>query len=429
MGFWSEKYVAVAIGGGIAAYKTLELIRLLREAQARVVVVATAAALRFVTPLTLQALSGNEVRSDLFAPNDANGMDHIRIAQDADLLVVAPTTADIMARMSGGHGDDLLTTLLLARKGPVLLAPAMNSAMWEHPATQRNIAQLRADGIAFVGPESGPLACGDTGQGRIAQATDILEAGRRMLSPKSLEGRRLLITAGPTREAWDPVRYISNHSSGKMGWAICYAALRAGARVTLIHGPVSLPVPWDTHTVSVQSAQQMYDATLQAWDNAQQENDPFAGAILTAAVADFRPTEQQPEKIKKTSATPVLTLTNNPDILATLALRAEAMAQDDTPHTPIIGFAAETNAEMCTGEKGAREKLLRKKCDILVANNILEPACGFGSPTNRVTLLYRSGREEAWPLLHKDEVGEKLIARFANMLRQQTERPPRPDAT
>ena len=420
MNFWSEKYVAVAIGGGIAAYKTLELLRLLRESGARVVVVATAAALRFVTPLTLQALSGNTVLSDLFTPNDADGMDHIRVAQDADLLIIAPATADIMARMAGGHGGDLLTTLLLARKKPVLLAPSMNGAMWEHPATQRNVNQLRADGITFTGPEFGPLACGDNGQGRMAQAAQIFEMGRRILSAKPLQGRRILITAGPTQEELDPVRYISNHSSGKMGWAVCNAALRAGAKVTLIHGPVALPIPWGADSVAVQSAQQMYDATLHAWDHAcNLEQAPFDCAILTAAVADFRPTDRQLQKIKKNSTETRLSLTTNPDILATLSLRAKAAQSPAKQQPVVVGFAAETDPTLCKGATGAREKLARKGCDLMVVNNVLAPDCGFGSETNRVTLLYRSGHEESWPLLHKKEVGEKLLTCIANLLTQE----------
>ena len=411
VGFWSGKYIVVAIGGGIAAYKTLTLLRLLREAQARVVVVVTESALQFVTPLTLQTLSGNPVYQNLFTPNDANGMDHIRLAQEADLLIIAPTTANILARLAGGHADDLLTTLFLARRGPVLLAPAMNVAMWEHPATQRNATQLHADGVAFVGPESGILACGDVGPGRMAEAEDILEAGRRLLSPQTLQGRHLLVTAGPTQEELDPVRYISNHSSGKMGWAVCNAALRAGAKVTLIHGPVSLPLPYGIHAIAVQSAQHMYEAVLQTWDNT-----AFDAAILTAAVADFRPSERHSTKIKKSSSLPVLTLTANPDILATLGLRATEAENSGRVRPILMGFAAETSQALCQGATGARQKLLRKGCDILVANNVLAADCGFGKETNRVTLLHRSGHEEAWPLLSKEAVGERLLTHIADLL-------------
>ena len=422
MGFWSNKYVAVAIGGGIAAYKTLELLRLLREEGARVVVIATAAALQFVTPLTLQALSGHPVRSDLFVPNETDGMDHIRLAQEVALLIVAPATADLLARMAGGHGDDLLTAALLARQGPVLLAPAMNSAMWSHPATRRNVTQLQADGIALVGPEYGPMACGDLGQGRMAEASHILEAGRRLLSPKSWQGRRLLITAGPTQEALDPVRYLSNHSSGRMGWAVCNAALRAGADVTLIHGPVAMPAPWGAETVAVQSAQQMYEATLQIWESQEQQAQPLSAAILTAAVADFRPARRQTSKIKKTTSAPHaltrLTMTHNPDILATIAERANQLTLLNKSAPIVVGFAAETY-EGADSERSlrtlGRAKLAHKGCDLLLVNNILATGCTIGGPTNQVTLLHRSGHEEDWPLLDKDVVGERLLDYLATL--------------
>ncbi|MBF0162085.1 MAG: bifunctional phosphopantothenoylcysteine decarboxylase/phosphopantothenate--cysteine ligase CoaBC [Magnetococcales bacterium] len=416
VGFWSNRYIAVAIGGGIAAYKTLELLRLLREAGARVVVIATAAALHFVTPLTLQALSGHLVRSDLFTPNESDGMDHIRLAQEAELLIVAPATADLMARMAGGHGDDLLTTALLARQGPVLLAPAMNSAMWSHPATQRNVAQLQADGIHWVGPEYGALACGDQGQGRMAAAEQILEAGRRLLSPQSWRGRHLLITAGPTQEELDPVRYLSNRSSGRMGWAICHAALRAGAHVTLVHGPVAMPVPWGAEAVAVQSAQQMYEAVLQIWERQEQHALPLSAAIFTAAVADFRPARRQTRKIKKEESGDQtltrLTLAQNPDILATIAARANRLTQENRPAPIVVGFAAETQtgAESQAALRAlGQKKLAHKGCDLLLVNNVWAEGCAFGSPTNQVTLLHRSGHEETWPLLSKEVVGERLL--------------------
>lgn len=435
MSFWLEKYVVVAIGGSIAAYKTLELLRLLRDLGARVVVVATSSALRFVTPLTLQALSGHEVLSDLFTPSDPDGMDHIRMAQRADLLIVAPATADIMARMAGGHGDSLLTAMVLARQGPILLAPAMNGAMWAHPATQRNLSQMKQDGISFCGPEFGPLVCGDSGQGRMADVSHILEMGRRLLFHKRLHGKRLLVTAGPTREMLDPVRYLSNRSSGKMGWAVCNAALRAGAHVTLIHGPVASPLPWGVEAVAVCSAQQMYDATLRQWDGA---SPPFDGAILTAAVADFRPERRSDEKIKKNRGEYTLSLCLNPDILAALSHRAKEARERGVAWPVIVGFAAETHARKAADETDApddagadehkeyimtndivaraREKLVRKGCDLLVVNDILAPQCGFGSDTNQVTLLHRSGQEEPWPLLSKEEVGERLLARFSDLM-------------
>ena len=417
MSFWTEKYIIVAIGGGIAAYKTLELVRILRESGARLAVVATTAALRFVTPLTLQALSGQEICGNLFSPNDADGMDHIHMAKEADLLIIAPATADIMARMAGGHANDLLTTLLLARQGPVLLAPAMNNMMWEHPATQRNVNQLREDGIVFCGPEFGPLACGESGQGRMAPVKTIVEAGQRVLSAKPLRGRRFLVTAGPTREELDPVRYISNYSSGKMGWAICNAALRAGAEVTLVHGPVTMPPPWGVEAIAVQSAQQMHDATLKAWDEAfEQKLRPYDGAIMTAAVADYRPLERSGHKLKKDLDETTVFLAANPDILATLSQRAKRQIGKGKAKPLVVGFAAETEPDRCTGKQWAGKKLRRKGCDLLVINNVLEAECGFGSRTNRVTVMHQSGHEEGWPLLPKEKVGERLLTLVANLL-------------
>lgn len=415
MKFWSGKHVVVAVGGGIAAYKTLDLLRLFREAGAHVEVVATESALRFVTSLTLQALSGNMVLSNLFQPGDAGGMDHIRLARDADLVVIAPTTADLLSRMAAGAADDLLTTLLLARQGPVLVAPAMNSIMWQHPATQRNVSQLKSDGIHFIGPEYGSLACGAIGEGRLADVGHIFEVSRRVLSPTPLLGRRILITAGPTQEELDPVRYLSNHSSGKMGWGLCNAAMRAGAEVMLIHGPVALTVPKGVSSVAVQSARQMYEATLEAWNRAEEEKRAFDVAILVAAVADFRPTYRQSAKIKKESrdSVPELVLEANPDILAAICQSAERMRVSEQ-HTPfVVGFAAETSHDL----SAAQEKLKRKGCDLLIVNNILAEGCGFGCDTNHVTLLQREGEVLVWPLLNKIEVGERLMALLASLLK------------
>ncbi len=423
MGFWVDKSVLVAIGGGIAAYKTLELIRLLREGGAAVTVVVTKSALRFVTPVTLRALAGGAVHSDLFDDaesgiGEAGGMEHIRLAQEASLVLIAPATAGLLSKMAGGHADDLLSTLLLARKGPVLAAPAMNSAMWEHPATRRNMAQLRADGIHFAGPGQGPLACGGSGPGRMMEPVDILETARRLLTPDSLAGRRLLITAGPTREELDPVRYLSNHSSGKMGWAVAEAALRAGAAVTLVHGPVGLRPPLGAVAVPVATAREMYRAALAAWEG-KEGPSPCDGAILTAAVADFRPVTRETAKIKKNDRGHHLTLTleANPDILAALTeregrRRAEAAGPGRFHHRPVIGFAAETGR----AEERGREKLTRKGCDLMVVNDVLEDGSGFGTDTNRVTLLFADGRERSWPLLSKKAVGDRLIEVVAELL-------------
>lgn len=420
MGFWSDKTVVVALGGGIAAYKTLELIRLLRAQGAKIHPVASPSALQFVTPLTLQALAGHPVYLDLFMPQAADGMDHIHLAREADLLIIAPATANRLAKLANGMADDLLSALALARRKPILLAPAMNSAMWQHPATQRNIFQLQADGLAMVGPESGALACGEHGEGRMAEATQIMEAGRRLLSPKPLLGHRILLTAGPTREALDPVRYLSNHSSGRMGWAIALAALRAGAEVTLIHGPVAMEPPWGAEAIAVHSAQEMYEATLSQWDRWHQNKHILSVAILTAAVADYRPANCHSHKIKKGAEEGLhLQLAQNPDILATLGERCRILTQENRFRPLLVGFAAETGSAPDSEAHLlalAQEKLRRKGCDLLLLNNILAPGCGFGSLTNQVTVLHRTGHHEAWPLLGKEEIGERLMLTLQNYL-------------
>ncbi|MBF0284457.1 MAG: bifunctional phosphopantothenoylcysteine decarboxylase/phosphopantothenate--cysteine ligase CoaBC [Magnetococcales bacterium] len=401
MGFWSGRNILLGISGGIAAYKALELIRRLRQEEARVTVVTTANALRFVTPLCLEALSGGPVHSDLFSLEEERQMGHIRLAREAELVILAPATADLLSRMACGRADELLTALLLARQGPILAAPAMNHAMWSHPATQANVARLKEWGVAFVGPESGPLACGEEGEGRLATPENILEAARRRLTPKPLSGKRLLITAGPTREALDPVRYLSNHSSGRMGWATALGALRLGAEVTLVHGPVALEPPPGARCVAVESARQMAEATLQAWPD-------HDAAILTAAVGDFRPQSAAETKIKKIPGheTWNLELVQNPDILAELTRRRR-------PGQVVAGFAAETGPESLSL---AREKLQRKGCDWLAVNDVAEPGSGFGVATNRLTLLFQDGREEPWPLLSKEEAGERLARTAAAWL-------------
>ncbi|MBF0425492.1 MAG: bifunctional phosphopantothenoylcysteine decarboxylase/phosphopantothenate--cysteine ligase CoaBC [Magnetococcales bacterium] len=401
LGFWAQRHVVLGIGGGIAAYKALELIRRLRDAEAVVTVVVTAAALEFVTRVTLQTLSGNMVHDALFNLDQERTLDHIRLAKTGDILVVAPATADLLARMAAGMGNDLLSTVFLARRGPVLVAPAMNTAMWEHPATQRNCNTLRADGVHIVGPGSGPLACGDEGPGRLVDVDLLLEAMVRTLTPKPLAGRTILVTAGPTREELDPVRFLSNNSSGKMGWAVANAALRAGAEVILVHGPVAMAPPWGAQAIPVTSAREMEAAARKAWPACQV-------AILTAAVGDYRPERRVPMKIKKHVGDPALTLTlvQNPDILVGLVAARQ-------PGQMVIGFAAETGPEAIAL---GREKLVRKQCDWLVVNDVLEHGSGFGVDTNRVTLLTPNGGEECWPLLDKEVVAERLIARVARHL-------------
>jgi len=401
LNFWYEKKIVLVVCGGIAAYRTLDLIRTLKKSGAKVTVVATRSALEFVTKLSLQALSGGPVHSDLMDPIQSDGMDHIHLTQGADILIVAPATANILAKMVSGLADDLASTMILAHDGPTLVAPAMNVRMWKHPATGRNVEQLKKDGVHFVGPSKGSLACGEDGEGRLAPILDIVETAQKLFTPKTLNGRRLLITAGPTHEALDPVRFIANQSTGKMGWSVCQAALRAGAEVILVHGPVAMEPPTGTEAHSVISAQEMFDTSLAIWEKGECD-----GAILTAAVGDYRPLTPQTDKIKKAqdSSELTLTLTTNPDILATLAKKGAGKV--------VVGFGAETGNALVRG----REKMARKGCDLLVINDLLESGSGFGGDTNRVTLLDRNGNEEPWPLLSKDAVGEKLIQTVATML-------------
>ncbi|MEO5346186.1 MAG: bifunctional phosphopantothenoylcysteine decarboxylase/phosphopantothenate--cysteine ligase CoaBC [Magnetococcus sp. YQC-9] len=413
MNFWSGKRIVVALSGGIAAYKSLELIRRLREAGASVTPVATPDALRFVTPLTLQALSGMPAQSELFAPSEPDGMDHIRLAREADLVIVAPATANLLARMAQGQADDLLTALLLARRGPVLVAPAMNPAMWDHPATRRNARTLTEDGIHFVGPEPGAMACGEEGVGRMAEPATILDAAQRLLTPKILAGRWVLITAGPTREELDPVRYLSNHSSGKMGWAIAQAAFFAGARVDLVHGPVALaPIAGVTHH-PVESACDMLNAVLSVWLRNRCGQPLCDAAILSAAVADYRPETRHIDKIKKgAEATDLsLSLTPNPDILAMLSAWSGIRLKDGRQRV-VVGFAAETGQALARGQ----EKRARKGCDLMAINDVSAQGSGFGSDTNAVTLIGRDGFAEPWPLLPKEQVAERLIQHVADWL-------------
>jgi phosphopantothenoylcysteine decarboxylase/phosphopantothenate--cysteine ligase len=394
--------VLLIIGGGIAAYKTHELVRLLKTRGARVRIILTRAAEEFVTPLSLSGLSGEKVYTALFSLTDEVEMGHIQLSRAADLLVVAPATADLMAKMANGLADDLASTALLATDKRILVAPAMNVRMWRHPATVRNVETLKSDGVSFVGPADGEMACGEFGPGRMAEPGEILTAILALLEPKQkpLAGRKVVITAGPTREPIDPVRYISNHSSGKQGYAIARAAVELGAETMLISGPVSLPIPPGAQVMPVETAQEMLAAC--------EDEMPADIAIFTAAVADWRVAGQAPEKLKKSGGKPpVLTLAENPDILATVSRRS--------PRPEIVvGFAAET--ERVTEHAAA--KLKNKGCDLILANDVSEGSGVFGGDRNKVHLVSASGIE-SWPEMSKDEVARRLMERLAQMLAPQ----------
>lgn len=385
------KRVVIGITGGIAAYKTIELIRLLRKANAEVRVVLTSAAAEFVTPLTLQAISGSPVSQSLFDPAAELSMGHIELAKWADIIVVAPATADFIARMSVGMANDLLSTLCLATSAPILLAPAMNQQMYAQTITQENMAKLAQRGVKFVGPNSGEQACGDVGAGRMSEPSEIFTALCEQLVPKQdLHGLTVVITAGPTREAIDPVRYLSNHSSGKMGYAIAQAFAERGATVTLISGPVNLPTPANVKRINVISAQEMWAVAM---DSAV-KNQLFIGC---AAVADYRMADISEQKIKKTADNNELTLRliKNPDIIASVAAL-------DEQRPFVVGFAAETqNVEVY-----AKDKLQRKNLDMICANSVAGGAV-FGEDRNALHLFWKNG-EKLLPSCSKTELAQVL---------------------
>ncbi len=363
-----HRRILLGVTGGIAAYKSAELVRRLREAGADVRVVMTQGACSFITPLTMQALSGNPVHRDLLDESAEAAMGHIELARWAELVLIAPASADFIARLAHGFGDDLLSTLCLATAAPICVAPAMNQGMWRAAATQRNCGMLEQHGIALFGPASGAQACGDVGPGRMLEPQELLAAILARFDDGQLAGVRVLIDAGPTREAIDPVRYISNNSSGRMGFALAAAALASGARVTLIAGPVGLPTPTGVARVDVVSAQQMHDAVLAHID----ANDIF---IACAAVADYRPTQTAPHKIKKSAEHLQIELVRNPDILAAVTARK--------PHPFTVGFAAETHDVVTY----ARGKLENKRLDLIIANDVSRTDIGFDSTHNEVTLI------------------------------------------
>ena len=393
------KRVLLIIGGGIAAFKSLDLIRQLRERGASVVPVLTRAAEEFVTPLSASALAAEKAYRDLFSLTDEAGMGHIELSRDADLLVVAPCTADLMAKMAGGHADDLASTVLMATDKRVLIAPAMNVRMWEHAATQRNLAVLAGDGVLIAGPNEGDMACGEHGPGRMAEPSEIAAAIEAALMDGPLKGRHVLVTSGPTHEPIDPVRYIANRSSGEQGTAIARACVALGARVSFVTGPARSAPPEGMTVIRVETAQEMLSAVQGAL--------PADAAVFAAAVADWRIAEEQLQKIKKkdSDAPPTLKFEENPDILATVAGMPEGR-----PYL-VVGFAAETEDVVAQ----ATAKRERKGCDWILANDV-SPATGImGGSENAVTLVSDAGAD-AWPRMRKDQVAARLAAKIAEAL-------------
>jgi phosphopantothenoylcysteine decarboxylase/phosphopantothenate--cysteine ligase len=399
------KRILLIISGGIAAYKSLDLIRRLRERGAAVRCVLTESATQFVTPLSVSALSEDRVYGDLFSLTDEAEMGHIQLSRDADLLVVAPATTNIMAKMAQGIGDDLATTVLLATDKDVLVAPSMNVRMWEHAATQANIATLRSRGIRFAGPTEGAMACGEFGEGRMAEPLEIVaEIETYFATSAPLAGRRAIVTSGPTLEAIDPVRYIANRSSGKQGHAIAAALAGMGAETVLVTGPTNEAAPAGVDVQQIESAQEMYDACMGAL--------PADIAVCAAAVADWRPALQGDSKIKKAQGTapPSIEMVENPDIL-----RALSAAGNQRPAL-VVGFAAETDNLI----DNATAKLARKECDWIIANDVSPETGTFGGDTNTVHLITATGAED-WPEMQKSDVADRLAERIAGHFDQTTE--------
>ena len=398
MGQLTQRHILVAISGGIAAYKGAELVRLLKKQGAVVRVILSRGATEFITPLTMQALSGEPTHTELLDEAAEAGMGHIELARWADLMIIAPATADVIARLAQGRADDLLTTVALATPAPVAVAPAMNQQMWSHAATQENIQMLAARDIQIVGPDAGEQACGDVGPGRLLEPEAIVMALNQRFDNRLLEGRRVVITAGPTVEAIDPVRYLSNHSSGKMGYALASACADAGAQVELISGPVHLASPDRVTVYPVTSAEEMCERALALANGA----DLFIGA---AAVADYRPESISIQKIKKQNRkAPVITLVENPDIIATVSQLANRPSL-------VAGFAAETQSVI----EHAREKRLRKGLDMIIANDVSDPDTTFGSEQNAVHLITEA-EEQSLPLASKRVIAEQIVIAVAAAL-------------
>ncbi len=390
------KKIVLGVTGGIAAYKAAELVRELLRAEAEVYVVMTRGAQAFVTPLTFQTLSGNKVTTELFSLIEESEIGHISLADRADVLVIAPATANIIGKINSGIADDMLTTIVMATRAPVLMAPAMNVHMWENPICQENIQKLRSRGYHFIDPEAGELACGYEGKGRLAEVSAIVEKIRNLLSPQDLKGETVLITAGPTEEPIDPVRFVSNRSSGKMGFSLARAAGRRGAEVVLISGPTALSFPPNVKGTLVRTAAEMRRAVLASLKKS-------SVLIMAAAVSDYRPEKTSEEKIKKSSGSLVLPLELTPDILS------EAGKQKGKRF--IVGFAAETENLL----QNAQRKLAEKKLDLIVANDVSLPGAGFQVDTNVVKLIYPGGKIEELPLMSKEELADRLLDRIVQL--------------
>jgi len=393
------KRITVGVTGGIAAYKAAELVSTLVKAGADVHVAMTSSAQQFITPLTFQVLTGNPVHSQLFTSGDEGGVLHIELAQRTDLLVIVPATANIIGKAANGIGDDLVSTLILAASCPVLFCPAMNVVMYQNPVVQRNIGLLREHGYAFVEPGEGRLACGTSGKGRLAELAMIVHRIHQLLTPQDLAGLTVLVTAGPTREPLDPVRYLTNRSSGKMGYALARAAVQRGAEVILVSGPTSLTPPPGVEFIPVETACQMFDAVAENFARAHL-------VIKAAAVADYRPVAVSDEKIKKQGQGMNIEMTQNPDILAEIGRRKK-------DKQILVGFAAETS-EL---EKHARDKLVRKNLDLLVANDVTLPGAGFDCDTNVVRIFSSGGEVESVPLMDKQRVAHVILDRAAKLIK------------
>ncbi len=386
------KTVVAGVCGGIACYKVADLVRELVKAGAAVRVMMTAAAREFITPLTLQALSGHPVATNTFDLTQESQIGHIRLADSADVVIIAPATANIIGKVAAGIADDVVTTVLLATRAPIVMAPAMNVNMWENPIVQANLARLRDRGVRVVEPAEGLLACGWEGKGRLPDGPVLLAEIERAVTPADFAGERVLVTAGPNREPIDPVRFISNRSTGKMGFAVAAAAWRRGAAVTLITGPTSLPTPYGVHRIDVQTAEEMHRAVASEFERATM-------LVMTAAVADYRPAQPAPQKVKKGPAALTLTLTRTTDVLAAIApTKGERL---------VIGFAAETQDVIAN----AARKLQEKGLDLIVANDVADAQSGFAVDTNAVTIIDAAGHQESVPIMTKLEVADRVLDR------------------